>query len=273
MTIQTAPKLTLLPKYASTEVVKPGTRVGKGGNPHHYLVDGVKHSRVTTILNDTMPKSALVPWATRLGVEKMAQMVFDHPLIDDESLSHAEYLHYLAELAYSEPEAVKDAAADWGTRAHQAVQAHIDHTIRGEPYVPDPEMTQTVEGFSAFDQSLNIQWLATELTVWDDDLLGAGTVDGIGWSPTGWVIADWKTGRGHYPEMALQLSAYAAMFGRITGETITHGYVVRFPREQPSDGATFEARQVADLKLGWTRYQALVAQRAYVKAGVWTRDN
>ncbi len=296
-TVNEVPTLTLLPQYTNTEVIKPGGRKGKGGNPHHYLVDGVKHNRVTTILNDTIPKPGLVPWAKNVALDKFADSLTDW--LNQGTIDVTD-VPSLKEQARNRPDEIKDEAADWGTRAHETIQQYIEGLVTVGNILAD--LHPTIAAFDNFSDSIGVQWVATEMTVWDDKLLVAGTVDAIGWSPKGWILADWKTGKNFYPEMALQLSAYTAMFERITNAPVTEAYVVRFPREQPKRaqceecaGAgdvwyaraparqecpvcngnggihlpSFEIRKVANLSRGWDRYQELVAQRQYTSDGVW----
>lgn len=309
-----APKLQLLPQYASVKVEKPGSRTGKGGNPHHYLVDEQKFSRCTTVLNDTIPKPGLVPWAKNMALEKVRHTLLE---VTSDNLdngawdTHPQWVNGIIDAARKRPDEIRDEAAEWGTRAHKAIQEYIDYQIAGEDGYIVGNWAPTLDAFKGFSDSLGVQWAATEMTVWHDELLVAGTVDAIGYyqapctagiqpcathpnGATKWVIADWKTGKSFYPEMALQLSAYAAMFERITGNPVAEAYVVRFPREQPEpvectkctgkggkeqcptcndtylvQPPSFEVRKVADPGRGWERYQELVAQRQYVSDGVW----
>lgn len=307
-------KLSLLSKYQGTVVQRPGQHLYKNGNPNTtcYMIDGVKHKRVTTVLEKTIPKPALIDWARNVALRKAKAQLLDlNPFIllrtDDSTKTENNELWYqfvseTIEAARNRPDEVKDEAANWGTRAHHTIEQYILAGLGSLIVydVPD-EFAPAIKAFEEFTASHNIEWLATEMVVWDSDLAVAGTVDAIGWSsaiskpcptctpnPTalkkncsqcagegtiktaGYVICDWKTGKGHYPEMALQLSAYAAMFTKLTGNPVAEGYVVRFPKEQPeADNPTFDARKVADLDHGWRLYQNLVPQAAYLDSKPW----
>jgi len=236
-----------LPEYAAQLVQRPGSVVGKGGNPHQYLVDGEKYQRVTTILDATVPKPALIPWATRTGVEKMAQMVYDEwgTYYGEDN---AEYVNKLVAIALAEPDRVKDAAADWGTEAHSWIQLNIEAQLQNAiAPAPIPEYEPTLTVFNLMADNLDIDWMATEMIVWSNTLRVAGTVDAVGQLPDGsWILMDWKTGEwksewvkkyksGFYwpGENALQLAAYSAMFTKVTGHPVSQAWVVRFPRNQP----------------------------------------
>ena len=272
-------KLKLPPKYQDTVVQRPGEHLYKNGNPNTtcYMIDGVKHRRVTTVLEKTIPKPALIPWAKEVALAKVQKTLLDPTVITDlpdvmlYGDSYQAWATNLINVARNRPDEVKDEAANWGTRAHHTIEQYILAGLNNLIVydVPD-EFAPVIKSFEEFTASHNIEWLATEMVVWDSDLAVAGTVDAIGRSPNGWVICDWKTSKGHYPEMALQLSAYAAMFTQLTGNPVAEGYVVRFPREQPeADNPTFDARKVADLDQGWRLYQNLVSQATYLDSNPW----
>ena len=256
------------PQWQDTEVLRPGARTGKGGNPHHYLVDGIKCSRVTTILNKTIPKPALVHWAKNAALDNARASLLSAPTLT--GVDYTAWVESVIEEARARPDKIKDEAANWGTRAHAVIQQHIDQQLRGVTLTDvAEEMQPTIAAFIAFEASLDIQWRATEMVVWDTEQQVAGSVDAIGYSPkNGWIMCDWKTGKDFYAEMSLQLSAYAAMFENITGERIKHGYVVRFPKDQPEEGPTFAVKEVANLRSGWARYKCLILQAEY---NPWTK--
>ena len=294
MTNDTKPTLTLLPQYAETEVLKPGARVGKGGNPHHYLVNGVPYKRVTSILSDTIPKPGLIYWSRNVALEKAktelthALMMADPVEMNNEPYIKGvfghEWINEVIEAARNRPDEVKNEAADWGTGAHNMIQRYIDLTMAGNfVYDAGPQYQDTLNAFKAFEEQFNLTWLATEMTVWSNTLQVAGTVDAIGrTSQGGLVVFDWKTSHAFYPEMALQVSAYASMLEEMIGESVVKAYVVRFPKEQPEMvnqiepckeavplTPLFEVKEIASITHGWTRYKELVPQARYLKSKVW----
>lgn len=235
-------------------ILRPGAKVGKGGNPHHYLVDGEKYQRVTTILEKTVPKPGLVYWAKDVGIEKMARLV--HENWSDltrwgyDGRDAQTFLNGLIDQAKAEPDRVKDAAADWGTEVHGYIQQDIEAEIQGnnrQAVVPDVFRASLI-AFHYLEAKLDITWWATEMVVWSDTLRVAGTVDAVGQLPDGsWILMDWKTGE-YRPEKkgkdyhggffwpaenALQLAAYASMFTEVTGHPVASAWIVRYPRNAP----------------------------------------
>ena len=244
-------------KFPGISVLRPGD---PKGYKKYYKIDGVKMRRVTTILNATIPKPGLVHWAKNVSLDKFEVTLLDE-LENGEYILTAPSIANLKEAARNRPDEIKDEAANWGTRAHGIIQNYIDLRMEGFVItdVPD-DMAPLLKVFMDFEESLNIEWLATEIVVWDKGV--AGSVDAVGLSHSKYLMFDWKTSNGFYPEMALQLSAYAAMFENVYGHKIDQGYVVRFPKEQETDG-DFHVNKVADLTDGWSRYQSLIRQAGY----------
>lgn len=64
----------------------------------------------------------------------------------------------------------------------------------------------------------------------------SGTLDAIGYVkdfPGELVILDWKSGAGIYPEMSLQLAAYAEAYREQTGIAIKRGLIVQVSKDKP----------------------------------------
>lgn len=252
MTSETGTKLTLLPKHQDTSAElcwnepenarKKYAVEGIGSfQGRHYKINGQPYLSVTKILDLTIPKPALVPWARNVSLEAVRLTMMDPLRPFDEVAADSivkggweEYVNQVIEAARNRPDAVRDEAADWGTGAHRMLQQHIDLWMGGNLiWDSGPTYGATMEAFAAFASQFDIQWLATELVLWDDFLKVAGTVDAVGRTKEGLVVFDWKTGNAIYPEAALQVSAYAGMIEELYDEPVARAYVVRFPREQP----------------------------------------
>lgn len=104
----------------------------------------------------------------------------------------------------------RDAAADAGTEAHEAIERHI----LGDDVNVDSLgvlAAASFANFREFEEQLKPRWEASELTVFNTVDKYAGTLDFIAEIPAlgeGLTLGDVKTGKGVYPEVALQLAAY-----------------------------------------------------------------
>jgi hypothetical protein len=80
-----------------------------------------------------------------------------------------------------------------------------------------------------------------EFHVWSLKHKYQGTLDLIGILNGTLVVLDWKTSSGIYPEMALQLAAYAAAYFEMTGIRIKVGYIVHVSKKKPHHLLTVKA--------------------------------
>jgi hypothetical protein len=149
-----------------------------------------------------LAKDALVQWAANTA----ADYATDH--WDD--LAPMQPSERRALIAKA-PSRARDKAAARGTQIH----AWADSLIAGEPVEIPAEHVGTVESFARWWERSGFTIQATERAVFsdEDEYVGtayAGRFDALAaherW---GTALIDWKTGRGVYPEFALQLAGYA----------------------------------------------------------------
>jgi plasmid stabilization system protein ParE len=110
------------------------------------------------------------------------------------------------------------------TRARVGSEAHdlFERLIRGERVGRvHPDMVPYQRNFSAFLDGVQPELVRAEDVAWSDEHQYAGSFDGIlrlkldengkpdPHGETALVMADWKTSKSTYPDVALQMSAYA----------------------------------------------------------------
>jgi len=101
----------------------------------------------------------------------------------------------------------RDRKGDIGTAVHQAAEAHI----LGKPWpTPDQTVAPYVDQFHRFIEDFRPEFELAEASVYNRTEAYAGTLDAIAVIPgRGRALLDWKTtGKGVYPEHALQLAMY-----------------------------------------------------------------
>ena len=179
----------------------PARRVDKVafGRPTHYYVDAddKRIPGVTTILNDGMPKPALINWA--------ANATADYAVNNWDNLADmgvADRLKVLKKARYED----RDAAAKRGTEVHDLAE----HLLQGEEVTVPDELRGHVESYVRFLDDWQPTPVIVEKTVVNYTYGYAGTLDMVVDLPDGRrVLADIKTTRsGIYGETALQLAAY-----------------------------------------------------------------
>jgi hypothetical protein len=190
------------------------------GEERYYQVDGLTLPSVSTVLR-VIAKPNLVSWARRTTLTVVRELL-------EEGLS----VETALALAEVEPERQRDAAAQRGGLAHEAIAL----ALVGKPYPSEWELwVRAALGFLA---DYGLHPLATEALVVSKRRGFAGTIDLVARRGDGsLVLADWKTGP-LYSEHALQLGAYAIALEEMMGRPVGEGFVVGL-REKG-----YEARRV-----------------------------
>jgi len=162
-----------------------------------YTWAGRAYPSVTAIIKGGVPAPALVGWAAKATAEY--------------AVANLDRLRLLpAGQAVREvkaaPWAARDQAAGLGDAVHAAVAAHA--TGRPRPELP-PQAGPLVAAYDRFTAEHRPAFLASEATVVSRRYGYAGTLDAICVLDNRVTLLDVKTGRGVYPEVCLQLAAYA----------------------------------------------------------------
>jgi genome maintenance exonuclease 1 len=178
------------------------------GEERYYQVDGLTLPSVSTILR-VIAKPNLVSWARRTTLETVRELL-------GEGLS----VEAALSLAEVEPERQRDAAAQRGGLAHEAIAC----ALMGKPY--PPEWEPWVKAALDFLVGHGLHCVAVERVVWSRRHGFAGTVDLVACQVDGaLVVTDWKSGS-IWPEHALQLGAYTIALEEMTGRPVGEAYVV-----------------------------------------------
>jgi hypothetical protein len=166
-----------------------------------YRWHGRDYPSVTAILNGGVPKPFLARWAAKVAAEY--------------AIAHLDHLRLLppgqaVREVKQAPWAKRDDAADLGDLVHATVEAAA--TGQPRPTVPD-HAAGYLAGFDRFLADHTPVFLAAEQTVYSRRYGYAGTFDLLATLlGHGLVLVDVKTGNRVYPEVCLQLAAYAADF-------------------------------------------------------------
>ena len=132
------------------------------------------------------------------------------------------------------------ASADLGTEMHSIIEG----LLQGEEMPVPKQLEPAVQGWLKWRTEFwrwEIQ--GSEVTVYDEALGYAGTVDALWYDPVDrrYIVVDWKTSAGLYPSALMQVSAYAHALEemlfwqrRLTiGTKKVQGMVVRFDNGYP----------------------------------------
>lgn len=171
-----------------------------------YTWDNDVFASVTTILG-VLNKPALTGWASKMAAEFAVK---EHNVIAD--LISRNQSKAAIDMIKAAPWRNRDAAADVGTLVHQM----IENIHTGNEVTIPPEALQQVTHFLTWVDHFKPEILVSEGTIFNREYNYAGTldlvakIDGLNW------LIDVKSGKGVYPEYAMQVAAYAR------GEFIGH---------------------------------------------------
>jgi hypothetical protein len=172
---------------------------------HTYALDGKRVPGVTTVINRTTDKPALVNAAAKEAAIWAAANV--------EALASLGNEAWIRQAAAA-PRSVWGGKAKRGTLLHDAAR----QLVRGEPLSPvDPagtrwpdDVIRSAEQLARFMDEWDVEPILAEVAVFHEAHLWAGTLDLVAELRGGqrWLL-DYKTGEtGIYPKDAMQLAAY-----------------------------------------------------------------
>jgi len=170
-----------------------------------YYVDpetGLKLKSVTTLLSQGCPKPGLIYWAGNT----VAQTAIDNlPYLTKATLKKETRLEAYEWLRRAHTRK-KNERGDIGTTVHKIIEAFILDTTLPEIH---PEITGYIDQFLLCVKEFDIEFTASEMTVFNYAAGYAGTLDWMANIPGyGHVMGDTKTGKGVYAEAGMQMSAY-----------------------------------------------------------------
>lgn len=165
---------------------------------HVHMLNGKRLHGVTTLIDKTLAKPALLPWAVKMCAEWITE---NCPKNADGTwaVSQADLLE--AKRAHTKK---KTDAGDWGTRVHDACEIWCEtgEITGGEDIRP------SVVNFVKFIENNGFKVLDTERPVWSKAWWLGGIFDLVLEKDGKVYIADIKTSSGIYDSHFIQMGAY-----------------------------------------------------------------
>jgi len=163
-----------------------------------YTIGGRLYRRVTSMLGGGIPKPALVGW----GIKATSEWAWENREVWSK-LNKTDAIRLLKGSPYSQ----RDDAARRGTAVHKTLEALLGDTEMPQDLTEDEQAC--ADAAADFLADRDSQHLGTEITVFNDSIGYAGTLDL--WEineGTTWIL-DYKTSKsGVFPDMAIQQVAY-----------------------------------------------------------------
>lgn len=162
---------------------------------------------------------------------------------------NGEYYPSVTEILNGKPKPWLDAwKAKWGVWADRKVKAATDigtdfhKSIEDVNYIVKTLRTARMsENFWQWAANKGLKVKASELHVVSEMYQYHGTFDAVGYlkdKPKTLCLFDWKTSSGIYPDMGLQLAAYAQAYKEQTGIEIKRGIIVHVSKDKPHHKVT-----------------------------------
>jgi hypothetical protein len=124
-----------------------------------------------------------------------------------------------------------------GTAFHDGVEQYLDKgfyviSVEGYPSC-NSRVIDMLISWVAWAQSVSGTIEHTELKVISRKHIYSGTLDAVGKIGKTPLLIDWKTSSRIYPDMALQLAAYAEAYNEMVGSKIKDGLIVHVSKDRP----------------------------------------
>lgn len=191
---------------------------------HHYTYDGKTYPGVTGMLNILDKSGPLMGWAARQTAEAAIAQIDNLPSLLESVGGEGVIKALTARSGWK-----RDEAASIGTEIHGLA----DLVVRGEPTPPMGDVVRDrVLKYADWWKASGWKLRLSEAMVVSPALGYGGTFDLLAYDADGkTVLADVKTGKGVYKEVALQLTAYGmASFvdagGKVFPMVVPDRYVV-----------------------------------------------
>ena len=177
----------------------------------------------------------------------------------------------LEALAGNDPNKIKDEAAKPGTLTHSFIEGHIKKQKVSTADFTQNQIELAKTAFLAFldwEKAMTPEYLDIEVKVVSEKYRFGGTADMVGRIGGKLVLCDWKTSKGVYPEMTIQIAAYKIAYEEMglstkVGGTIDSGGILRLDRET----GAFDYHDISPKKMewGWDVFQHCLALYALKK--------
>lgn len=216
-------------------------------------LDGKSIDSVTSATGKIDKSAPLMGWAIKM------MGIYINENYDPEKIKTKEDMGLLVDIAKREYRRIKEEAADIGTEIHE----WASDWIKGKKVaIPEEERARNgVIGFMKWikDQE-KIKITESEKFIYSQKYDFAGIMDWEGKDDGELVIGDFKSSKGIYPEMEMQLSGYWLAREEETGKKYAKGYIVQFGKEN-GEFKTLEIQRKEHLKNAKAFLAALTIKR------------
>lgn len=195
-----------------------------------YTINGVDYVSVTEVIGLLDKSKALMPWAVNSAIAYIKQHINDKV-----QYMENDHLYKLLEKARTEYRNISQEALDIGSEVHKFIESYIKKSPLAS-YEYDKRLKKPIQAFLQWEKDNIKEWCESELTVYDDVLCYAGTLDAIAILNDGKkYVIDFKSSKGFYDGYDLQIAAYMSAYnemniGKTDFEIIDNAMVLRLDK-------------------------------------------
>jgi len=195
-------------------------------------------------------------WYAKMAAEHVRKEIIDKLINEQLTLTALRDMDIdlLMKTAKGRADAEKDAAADIGTRMH----AWIEDFVMGRAKPVDPSLAKPTEAFLSWFNDHHVVPVLSESAVYSYKGY-AGTLDMVAKVDGFLTVVDFKSSKGIYPEMIMQLASYHHAHQEMSGDVCPSGIILRLDkitglpqvREVDTDTLEYAAKKFFKLVEYW----------------------
>jgi ATP-dependent exoDNAse (exonuclease V) beta subunit len=199
---------------------------------HYYVIAGKKYGSVTSILNiiGGQKTAALQGWSKKVALNYVSDELKNN--LGQDVIINEAFIDKVVKAGKQQPAYETAKAADYGTRAHTAIDEYI---VNGK--MPnDEQIMPSFNGFLTFLKEHKMNIISGDITLGSKKYGFGGRADGIAIDKEGnYIIIDFKTSNYMSPDYYLQVAAYAWCFSEQYGVPLPKKcYIIKFGKDSPS---------------------------------------
>ncbi len=163
-------------------------------------------------------------------------------------------------MAGSDPNVIRDQAADTGTLAHYVVECYVKNQrpIFEDKYTSEQKVAATncIKGFKAWMNKYNPTFVDSELSLISEQYGYGGTIDIVSRVNNMLIINDIKTSNFVSPKMIIQVAAYKKLYEENKPDKICGCEIIQLDKEKPG----YKLYKIDNdlLELGWQAFEKLI---------------
>lgn len=195
-------------------------------NSHRYVLASTGEILVSsTSVTGLIDKSrVLIKWALNLARDFLITLLTEGRVLTKADIEEAAVQHEIR----------KQEAADTGTQVHKWAENHVKSKMAGEPDPELPTEPQVLNGVLAYlkwEEQHHVVYKKSEFVVYSKTHRFVGTGDCLAEVDGVLSMVDFKTSKGIYPEMYLQVSSYRGAVSEELGLDIKQSILLNFGKE------------------------------------------